>query len=336
MGNPNRLDEQGSFHHVFSRAVDGRAIFADPPDRMDFEDRIARQVATGAFHVHACAVMSNHFHILLERMEIPLSKSIHRILTGFAVEHNLRHERKGHVFQSRFRSIRVEDGNYLYELIRYIHLNPLRAGIVSDLETLTEYEGSSHAHIMGRRQMNWICTELLENLFGEIGPGSWRRNYLEFLASESSCSLKELRLGSHLLDRMGIRATRDTDVKWRPSQARILGSMEYARKIYDDRAGNRGFHVRSREAEHQQMNALTVAVSACTGVPVGSLRKSGRSGRLCRARRVLIRLLVEEISVSRSDVARYLGISVTAVTKSLGTDLDAQDVITIRAIKKYN
>jgi putative transposase len=336
MGNPYRLDEPGSFHHVFSRAVDGRAIFVDPSDRVDLEDRIARQVVAGAFHVHACTVMSNHFHLLLERLEIPLSDSMHRILTGFAVQHNVRHERRGHVFQSRFRSIRVEDGDYLYELIRYIHLNPLRAGIVPDLEALEEYVGSSHAHIMGRRQMNWICTELLERLFGEIDPGCWQRNYLEFLARESSCSLKELRVGSHLLDRMGIRATRDEDVKWRPGQARILGSMEYVRKVYEARAGKRGFHVRSREAEHQQMNAITVAVSSCTCVPVTSLRKSGRSGRLCRARRVLIRMLVEEIGVSSSNVARYLGISVTAVTKSLRTDLDAQDVITIRAIKEYN
>lgn len=336
MGNPYRLDEPGSFHHVLSRAVDGRTILADPTDRVDLEERIARQVAAGAFHVHACTVMSNHFHMLLERLEIPLSESMHRILTGFAVQHNLRHERKGHVFQSRFRSILVEDGDYLYELIRYIHLNPLRAGIVRDLAGLADYECSSHAHIMGRRQMRWISTELLERLFGEVDPGNWRSSYLAFLARESSCTLSELRVGSHLLDRMGIRAARDEDVKWRPGQARILGSMEYARKVYEARVGKRGFCARSRETEHLQMNAITVAVSSCTRVPVSSLRKTGKSLHLSRARRILIRMLVEETGVSKSDVARYLGISVTAVTKSLRMDLDAQDVITIRAIKECN
>ena len=336
MGNPYRLDEPGSFHHVFSRAVEGLPIFAIHADSKDLEDRIASQVTAGAFRIHAFTVMSNHFHLLLERTGVPLSISMHRVLTGFAVRYNKRYEHRGHVLQSRFRSILVEDGDYLYELIRYIHLNPLRAGIVSDLTELEEYHDSSHAHFMGRRQIDWICTRLLEELFGETDSQSWSQNYLAFLARESACMENEFRNGTHVLDRVGIRDTREENVKWNPSQARILGTMDYARKIYREREGKRGFHVRSREVEHKLMNDITVAVSSITGVPERRLRKSGRSGRLYRARQVLIRLLISETGASRSDVARYLGISVTAVTKSLRKELDAQDLITIRAIKEYN
>lgn len=336
MGNPYRLDEPGSFHHVFSRAVDGRSIFADHADSRDLEDRIACQVAAGTFRVHAYTVMSNHFHLLLERTGSSLSDSMHRILTGFAVRFNQKNKRHGHVFQSRFRSILVEAGDYLYELIRYIHLNPMKAGIVSDLPALVEYQGSSHAHFMGSRHVEWICDQLLSELFGGTGSENWRQEYLDFLARDSTCSSDEFEAGSHVLDRMGIRATRNEIVKWSPSQARILGSPEYARKIYKELGGKRGFHVRLRQVEHQQMNAITLAVSSITGVPINSLRKSGRSASLCRARRVLIHLLIDETGITRSDLARYLGISVTAVTKSLQKELDAQDVITIRAIKGDN
>jgi len=300
---------------------------------MDLEERIARQVDAGAFHVHACTIMSNHFHLLLERLEVPLSGSMHRILTGFAVEHNLRHEHRGHVFQGRFRSILVEDGGYLFELIRYIHLNPLRAGIVPDLGALAGYKGSSHAHVMGSRRMPWISTELLQRMFGDPDSAGWQERYLSFLAGESACPLKELRFGSHLLDRSGIHQTRDDFAKWKPRQARVLGSQEYARRIFQERTGKRGFNARSREEEHIRMCAVTEAVAEVSGLTAGSLRRSGRSVRLSRARRILIRLLREEEGLSRSDIARFMGLSVTAVTKSLQVALDAQDVITIKAIK---
>ena len=246
------------------------------------------------------------------------------------------HDRQGHVFQSRFRSILVQTGDYAYELIRYIHLNPLRAGIVPDLPTLSKYHCSSHAHFMGNRRIDWICEEILIGMSGRTDSKCWHQNYLAFLARESSYSAEEFDVGSHILDRKGIRDTRDEEVKWSPSQARILGSVEFARKIYHERTGKRGFHVRSREVEHQRMHTLTKAVSAITGVPLRSLRSSGRSAGLSRARRVLIRLLSDETGISKSDMARYLCVSITAVTKSLQRELDAQDLIAIRTIKEPN
>ena len=95
--------------------------------------------------------MTNHAHILLRTGYVPLSTVMRRLLTGYAQQFNRRHRRHGQLFQNRFKSILCEEEPYLLELVRYIHLNPLRAGIVKDLKALKTYPHSSgHGVIMGK------------------------------------------------------------------------------------------------------------------------------------------------------------------------------------------
>ncbi|MGK2905155.1 MAG: transposase, partial [Desulfuromonadales bacterium] len=135
-----RLDMPGLVHHVMARGIEGRAIFRDDDDREAFLKRLMDGVnKSGGPQLYAWALLSNHFHLLLRSGANLLSPMMQRLMTGHAVTYNRRYKRQGHLFQNRFKSIVVEEEPYFLELVRYIHLNPVRAGIVKTLEELSIY-----------------------------------------------------------------------------------------------------------------------------------------------------------------------------------------------------
>ena len=131
-----RLDAPGTLHHIMGRGIEGIKIFRNRVDRKDFIDRLAALCRAGNIRVYAWALMPNHFHLLVRTEGRPISYSMRKLLTGYVVNFNKRHKRFGHLFQNRYKSIVCEDDPYLLELTRYIHLNPLRAGLVKNLEEL--------------------------------------------------------------------------------------------------------------------------------------------------------------------------------------------------------
>jgi REP element-mobilizing transposase RayT len=111
-----------------ARGIERRKIFWDDTDRSSFLERLAVILEETQTQCYAWALIPNHFHILLRTGPTPLSKVMRRLMTGYAVTFNRRHRRAGHLFQNRYKSVVCEEDPYLLELIRYIHLNPLRAG----------------------------------------------------------------------------------------------------------------------------------------------------------------------------------------------------------------
>ena len=121
-----RLDAPGTLHHVMARGIEGRNIFRTDKDRNDFLDRLAAQCEAEALKVYGWTLIPNHFHLLVRTGNRSISASMRKILTGYVVRFNRRHQRQGHLFQNRYKSIVCEEDPYLLELTRYIHLNPLR------------------------------------------------------------------------------------------------------------------------------------------------------------------------------------------------------------------
>ena len=147
-----RLDAQGLLQHVMARGIERRDIFKDNKDRKAFLDRLAIILEETQTQCYAWALIPNHFHLLLRTGPTPLSKVMRRLMTGYAVTFNKRHKRTGHLFQNRYKSIVCEEDSYLLELIRYIHLNPLRAGLVKNLKDLDKYLWAGHSTILGNRK----------------------------------------------------------------------------------------------------------------------------------------------------------------------------------------
>ena len=147
-----RLDAPGVLQHVMARGIERRKIFWDDKDRSSFLERLALILEETQTQCYAWALIPNHFHLLLRTGPTLLSKVMRRLMTGYAVTFNKRHKRSGHLFQNRYKSVVCEEDPYLLELIRYIHLNPLRAGLVEDLKELDKYPWTGHSAILGRRK----------------------------------------------------------------------------------------------------------------------------------------------------------------------------------------
>ncbi len=139
-----RLDTEGSLHHVMVRGLEGREIFLSDTDRADLIRRLATIVPRTEVRMYAWSLMPHHFHLLMRTGGVRLWTVMRRVLTGYAVGFNRRHRRSGHLFQNRYKSILVEEDPYLLELVRYIHLNVLRARLVEDIDQLDRYAWSGH------------------------------------------------------------------------------------------------------------------------------------------------------------------------------------------------
>src|SRR4030066_1012604 len=175
-----RLDAPGILHHVMVRRMEVSPIFLDDQDRQDFVSRISELVEETGTKVLAWTLMDNHIHLLIISGSQGISKFFGCLLTGHAVRYNLKYHRSGHLFQNRYKSIVCEEDPYLLELVRYIHLNPLRAGIVKSMEELDRYPWCGHGALTGRRKNDWQETEYVLKQFRE-GRRKAIRGYRKFM-----------------------------------------------------------------------------------------------------------------------------------------------------------
>lgn len=146
MARPLRFEHPGALWHVTSRGNERGAIFHDDRDRIDFLDILADAVGRFGWRLHAYVLMGNHYHLLLETPEPSLSRGIHRLNGIYSQHFNRRHERAGHLLEGRFKAILVEKERHLLELVRYVVLNPVRAGLA---RTAADWRWSSYRYTAG-------------------------------------------------------------------------------------------------------------------------------------------------------------------------------------------
>jgi REP element-mobilizing transposase RayT len=130
MPRKSRIDAPGALHYIIGRGINRQEIFSDKTDYRNFLDRLGEILGETKTSCYSWALISNHFHMLLRTGDAPISTVMRRLLTGYAITYNRRHCRCGHLFQNRYKSILCQEDPYLLELVRYIHLNPLRAKLV--------------------------------------------------------------------------------------------------------------------------------------------------------------------------------------------------------------
>src|SRR4030042_1476443 len=148
MARPYRLQAENCLYHIMSRGDDRKKIYTMPNDYGKFLDYVMKAKERYQFYLYAYCLMANHFHLLVETLLPNISKIMHYIKGSYTTYYNIRHRRTGHLFQGRFKSIVVDKDAYFLELTRYIHLNPVYAGIVPDPGA---YRWSSYRGYVGKK-----------------------------------------------------------------------------------------------------------------------------------------------------------------------------------------
>ncbi len=196
MSRPLRIEVEGAFYHITARGNEKRPIFLVERDFTRFLGRLERMYEHYGVLIHSYVLMANHYHLLLETPRGNLSAALHDLNTAYTNYFNRRHDRVGHLFQGRYRGILVDKDNYLLELSRYIHLNPVRARMVRRPEA---YRWSSYgSYLSPRSTPEWLRREdVLGQMDNNLSKG--RRKYRQFveegLRSEIRDPLKEVIAG---------------------------------------------------------------------------------------------------------------------------------------------
>lgn len=141
MARKRRVWYPGAIYHVMSRGNRKKNIFEDVEDYVRFLDIVQDAQEMYGFTVHAICLMTNHFHIEIETSEVALSRIMQRIKSLYAEDFNYRHHYSGHLFEGRYNACLILNDRYFLEVSRYIHLNPVKAGMVREPAA---YEYSSY------------------------------------------------------------------------------------------------------------------------------------------------------------------------------------------------
>jgi len=310
-----RLDAPGVLHHVMGRGIERKRIFLSDTDRNDFINRLSELSQAGAMEIYAWVLMPNHFHLLCKTNNMPLSSSMRRILTGYAVNFNKRHRRHGHLFQNRYKSIVCQEDAYLKELVRYIHLNLLRAGLVKDVNELNRNSWSGHSALAGSVEREWQNTDYVLSIFG--GSRNSRKNYLSYIEEGVDQGRRPELVGGGLIRSMGgwsaVLASRRRNEKQAADQ-RILGDGEFVEQVTSDldELVKKNLRLSGRRVGIQE---LAERVCERHNVSIGELRSGGRRRAVVQARRVMSLIGVRELGYTGAEVARYLGVTNSCVTR---------------------
>lgn len=311
-----RLDAPGTLHHVIGRGIERSKIFQKHGDREDFLDRLAKLCEEKALSVYAWTLLDTHFHLLVRTGNQSLSDSMRKLLTGYVVNFNRRHKRYGHLFQNRYKSILCEEDPYLLELTRYIHLNPLRAGIVKNWKELRSYPWSGHSAIMGKQRRGW---QDVGGVLGYFGRKEKRAvtAYENYVREGIRKGRRPELVGGGLIRSLG-GWSEVLSLKRRgervASDERILGSGDFIEQVLSE-AEEKAKQTLGWRGRVTDLQTLLSETSKKESVEEERVRGGDRRRSVVRARKVFCRLAVKRMGYSGAAVARYLGVTTSLVNR---------------------
>lgn len=250
----------------------------------------------------------------------PLSQSMRKLLTGYVVNFNKRHKRCGHLFQNRYKSIVCEDDPYLLELTRYIHLNPLRAGIVDDLGGLNKYPWSGHSVLMGNSTRAWQESYSVLAYFGSKLETA-RKAYASFVNEGIAYGRRSELVGGGLIRSHGDWAQVVSLRKKGEavgSDARVLGSSSFVDRILSE-AEKKELETLRLHTCKSDLPTLLGKISKYEKIEKTEIISGVRRRDVVRGRKLFCQIAVGKMGYSGAEVARFLGISTSAVNRLAGS-----------------
>jgi REP element-mobilizing transposase RayT len=288
MARPYRLQGENCFYHIMSRGDDRKKIYTKPGDYGKFMDYVVKAKERYQFYLYAYCLMANHFHLLLETILPNISQIMHYVKGSYTTYYNIRHHRCGHLFQGRFKSIVVDKDSYFLEVSRYIHLNPVQAGVVQDPAA---YGWSSYRGYLGKKD-EYIDRDQVQQYLGMS-----HREYQQFV-------LDGLKKPNDPIDHV--------------YAGFLLGSAGFIKDKLKDleiqMTSEEVVQKRALIAHHEKAEQIIRAVITHFHTTLRKLRMS--KARPMREKQVLIYLLREYTGLTNQAIGDIVGMRYPAVSKA--------------------
>ncbi|MFQ5541410.1 MAG: transposase, partial [Candidatus Binatia bacterium] len=318
MPRQSRIDAPGALHHIIIRGIERKRVFQDDTDRAHFTDRLSGVLTETSTGCYAWALLPNHVHLLLRTGAVAIATVMRRLLTGYAVTYNRRHRRHGPLFQNRYKSILCQEDPYLLELVRYIHLNPLRAKIVSSLRNLDTYPYTGHSVILGKRENNWQDVDYVLAQFGRQVPGA-RRRYRAYVEEGIEKGRRPDLVSGGLIRSLGgwsmVRTLRKGGDRLKGDE-RILGDSRFVMEVLE--ASEEKLERKYRlQAQGYNLEKVARRVASLFEIEPEDIYAPGKHRPVVQARSLFCYWAVRELGAGATALARQLRISQAAVSISV-------------------
>ena len=300
------------------RGINKSTIFEDDEEREQFLNRLGENIKDARASVYAFALMTNHAHVLFKSGKPGISAVMRKQLTWYAQYYNRRHLRSGHLFENRYKSILCDEDNYLLALIRYIHLNPVRAGIVGTMEELDRYPWSGHSVLMGEREYGWMDVKYVLLQFKDtIKKG--RDAYRRFVEEGIGMGRQPQLTGGGLIRSKGgwsqvVSARRSGERE--EYDERILGSGDFVHGALKEAEEKIRLQLKHRRTGRslvqiidQECDRWQISPKELEG---GSRRREVSAMRIKIAKRGL-----DELGLSLAEIARHVGVSTSGLARAM-------------------
>ena len=313
-----RIDAPGALHHVIVRGIERRNIFEDDTDRVNFLDRLGNVLSDTGTRCFAWALIPNHFHLLLRTGLCPLSTGMQRLLTGHAINFNRRHRRSGQLFQNRYKSILCQEDTYLLELVRYIHLNPIRANIVTGIKSLDKYRFCGHAIVMGKKKNDWQDVDYVLKLF-DRKKSTARRRYRIFVEKGIEDGKRPDLTGGGLIRSIGgwsmLKSLRRSNVHYK-SDERVLGDSDFVEQVLTaaDESLERKYCLAS---EGYDISKVADRVAEIFSIKPEEIFQPGKQPIRVKARGLLCYWATRELGETMTELAKRLKMTQPAISMSV-------------------
>jgi REP-associated tyrosine transposase len=312
-----RIDAPGALHHVIVRGIERGKIFRSDYDRKNFLNRLGKLIPETQTDCFAWALIPNHVHLLFRTGLAPVSVLMSRLLTGYAVWFNRKYRRNGQLFQNRYKSILCQEDPYLKELVRYIHLNPLRAGLVEDIKKLDKHSWCGHSVLMNKTKQAWQNVDYVYRLFSEKKRLA-RTRYRMYVEKGILDGKRPDLTGGGLLRSTGgwtaLKGLRKVGIRVKGDE-RILGDSDFVEHV-----------LRSAEEELEQkydlkakgydFDRVTRRVAEVMEMEIEQVTAFGKSPQTVKARSLLCFWAHRKLGMTTIEIGKRLNISQSAVSRS--------------------
>lgn len=303
-----RLLVPGAIHHIMARGIEGRDIFIDDGDRNFFLSLLSKYLERSGHACYAWVLMDTHYHLLLRTTEEPLGIFMRRLNCSYAMYYRNKYKRKGYVFQDRYKSIVTQDQGYIEQLVRYIHLNPIRAGICKNIKELDKYQWSGHSVLMGKQRNTFQNTKDIIRRFAtdhETGIQGYRAYIIEGIEKGE---------GKDFLD--DIRQSNNGTADIKEYRCWVIGDQEFVKKAIENDTVKR---IRLLEYRKKGITVETIArdVSGQMGIEYKNIHHRARSTVVSALRKIVAVVSYRRYGIPLLQIADFYGIQSSSVSRML-------------------